>query len=266
VLTFGVLTDQHFGPKATFDGKLRKMSHLAPQLTRAFAERMRDEVRPDFVVNLGDCIEDESHALDSKRYLACLELMRRGGELVNVAGNHDLIHLSAADLRKAWGMDAAGTLYRSFERGGYLFIVLHTRERKDRDIRVGEEQLEWLAATLSSSDLPVVVLMHHSAADQDLRHNRWFEGAPHICLVEERVAVRRLLRGRASLVMNGHLHWNRLDVHDGVPYVTLQSLIENVDDDAPGTAAAAHAVVRIDDGSVTVEVSGAQPCSYQFAR
>ena len=162
MLTFGVVADQHFGPKANFADKLRKMSHLAPQLTRAFAERMRDEVRPDFVVNLGDCIEDESRELDLKRYAACLDVMRVGGELVNVAGNHDTVNLSATDLRTAWGMDASGPLYRSFERGGYLFVVLHTRERKHVNVTVGKEQLAWLGDTLSSS-LPVVALMHHSA-------------------------------------------------------------------------------------------------------
>jgi predicted phosphodiesterase len=269
MLTFGVLTDQHFGPRATFGGKLRKLSHLAPPLTKAFAARMRDEIRPDFVVNLGDCIEDESAAVDKKRYVACLDSMREAGvELVNVAGNHDMVHLTAADLRRAWGMPEGGPLYRSFERGGLCFVVLHTREKKDCDVTLGREQLAWLEQRLGETTLPIVVLMHHSAAEQDLRGNRWFEGAPHICLVEERVALRRLLarHGRTLLVMNGHLHWNHFDLIDGIPYVTLQSLIENVDDDAPGTAAAAHAVVRIDSASLSIEVAGAQPCRYQVTR
>ena len=31
--------DEHFGPKAYFAGKLRKLSHEAPALTRAFGPR-----------------------------------------------------------------------------------------------------------------------------------------------------------------------------------------------------------------------------------
>ena len=110
--------------------------------------------------------------------------------------------------------------------------------------------------------------MHHSAADQVLEGNRWFEGSPHICLVNERRALRRLFRerGKVLAVFNGHLHWNHLAVHDGIPYVTLQSLVENVDDDAPGRPAAAHALVRIDDKRIVVEVEGAERCRYQFAR
>ena len=65
-------------------------------------------------------------------------------------------------------------------------------------------------------------------------------------------------------VFNGHLHWNHLDVIDGIPYVTLQSLIENVDEDAPGRAAAAHAVVRLSPGRIVVEVEGAERARYQI--
>jgi len=268
MLCFGVLTDQHYGPDARLGGALRKLSHRAPQLTAAFASRMRDEVRPDFVVNLGDCVEDESPEADRERYRACLTAMRDAGrDLVCVAGNHDRVHLEPTVLRSEWGMPPDGPLYYAFERGGLLFVVLYTHERKDIDVRVGDEQLRWLETTLAAASLPLVVLMHHSAADQELRGNRWFEGVPQLCLVNERQRLRELLRayGRTLLVMNGHLHWNHLDVIDGIPYVTLQSLVENVEDDAPGTPAAAHAVVHIDSGQVLVEVAGAQPCRYQFS-
>ena len=58
------ISDAHFGPDATFDGKLRKLSGQAPALTAAFAARMRDEVKPDLVVNLGDAVEDEAPSTD----------------------------------------------------------------------------------------------------------------------------------------------------------------------------------------------------------
>jgi len=267
VVTLGVVTDEHFGPEARFGGKLRKLTARAPQLVEAFSTRMREQVRPDLVVNLGDCIEDESPRADRERYGACLDALRSAGaELVNVAGNHDRIHLDARTLRKAWGMPAEGPLHRSFDRAGWHFVVLATHETKDQSVDVDADQLAWLEADLAATTRPTVILMHHSAADQDLRGNRWFEGAPHICLVAQRQRLRELFsrHGRTRLVMNGHLHWNHLDVVDGIPYVTLQSLIENVEEDAPGTAAATHAVVRLDERRVLVEVEGAQPCRYQL--
>src|SRR5271168_4162326 len=47
-LTFGIVTDLHFGPEARWQGKLRKLTHMAGDLTREVVRRMNDEVRPDF--------------------------------------------------------------------------------------------------------------------------------------------------------------------------------------------------------------------------
>lgn len=266
-LTFGLVTDLHFGPEATFGGKLRKLTGHAPALARAFVARMNDVVRPDFIVNLGDDIEDESPEADRRRYAECIGILREArAELVNVAGNHDTIHMGAEDLLAVWEKPKGAGLYSSFDRAGYHFVVLHTQERKDVDVRIDDEQLAWLERDLAATALPTFVLMHHSAADQDLRGNRWFEGSPHICLVRERRRMRSLFReqGRVVAVFNGHLHWNHLDVIEGIPYVTLQSLIENLDDDAPGRAAAAHAVVRVSKKHVVVEIEGAERARYQF--
>ena len=72
--------------------------------------------------------------------------------------------------------------------------------------------------------------------------------------------------GDVRAVFNGHLHWNHLDVIAGIPYVTVQSLIENLDDDAPGRPAAAHALVRVSKKRIVVEIEGAERCRYQFER
>lgn len=270
-LTFALISDIHFGPEARFGGKLRKLTAQGPALVQAFVDRMNREVRPDFLVNLGDDIEDEDLEADRARYRACIDALRGAeADLVNVAGNHDVIHLAPADLLEIWGRGGEGAaLYSSFDRGDYHFVVLHTRERKDLDVSVGIEQLAWLEKDLNASKgKPVIGLMHHSVADQDLRGNRWFEGKPNICLVRERRAIRALFEAHGGVlaVFNGHLHWNHLDVIRGIPYVTLQSLIENVDDDAPGRAAAAHAVVRLSKRRVLVEVEGAERARYQFDR
>jgi 3',5'-cyclic-AMP phosphodiesterase len=267
MFTLALITDLHFGPETGFGGKLRKLTRCAPGLAKAFVARMNESVRPDLCVNLGDDIEDESHDADLARYRACVDLLRGSrAELVNVAGNHDTAHLSAEELLSVWAREDVDKLHYSFDRGGYHFVVLHTRERKDRDVTVGEEQLRWLRDDLSRTSAPTVVLMHHSAADQDLTGNRWFEGSPHICLVEERRELRAILResGLVRVVFNGHLHWNHLDVVDGVPFVTLQSLIENLDDDAPGRPAAAHAIVHLEPRRIVVKIEGAERARYQF--
>lgn len=265
--TFALVTDIHFGPEARFGGKLRKLTAEAPALLEAFVARMNARADLDLVVNLGDDIEDESPEVDRARYADCVRILRGlEAEVVHVAGNHDTIHQSTADLRAAWGLPPEGELYSSFDREGIHFIVLHTRERKDLDVSIGPEQLAWLEQDLAAHPGPTIALMHHSAADQDLHGNRWFEGSPHICLVRERRAIRKLFtaHGDVRAVFNGHLHWNHLDLIEGIPFVTVQSLIENLDDDAPGRPAAAHAIVRVDSRRIVVDVEGAERARYQF--
>lgn len=266
MLTIGLVADIHFGNNTRFDGKLRKLSAQAPSLLERFVRHMQEEVQPDFVVNLGDVIEDEASDVDAERYGAALEQLRRcPGQLYNVAGNHDTIHLDAATLRRWWGWPPAGPLYYGFDCGGLHFIVLQTIEKKDTDISIDSAQLEWLTAELDRTRRPTVVFMHHPAADQDLRDNRWFSRTEHIALLADRKRFRALLRDRGKVVavFNGHLHWNHLYVADRIPYVTLQSLVENVDDDAPGRAAGSYAVVRLSARTLQVQVAGIEPARYR---
>ena len=266
-LVLGFVTDLHFGPEAFHDGKLRKLTHHAASLTEGVVRAMNEVVQPDLFVNLGDDIEDESRDADLARYSECQRILRQAkAELVNVAGNHDVIHLTRDDLAKIW--QHAGPLFYSFDRGGFHFVVLHTIERKDVDVRIPHAQLEWLTADLAKTALPTVVLMHHSASEQDLSDSFWFKGLAHLALVVERRELRAILEasGKVLVVFNGHVHRNHLDVIGGIPYVTIQSLIENLDEDAPGRPAAAYAVAVLEERRITVRVHGNDPARYQFDR
>jgi 3',5'-cyclic AMP phosphodiesterase CpdA len=265
-LRLALVTDIHFGPLAYFHGKLRKMSHEGPDLLRGAIERVA-AWGPDLLVNLGDDIEDENPALDRQRYLACQKILRQAPcPLLNVAGNHDTVHLNLDDLNEAW--QRRGPLYYSLEHGPFHLVVLHTVERKDIDVRIDAGQLEWLRDDLARAGRDTVVLMHHSASEQDLEDSRWFSAAPHLALVQERAALRQILRdsGVVRAVFNGHLHRNHLDVIDGIPYITVQSLIENLDDDAPGRPASACALVTLDERRLVVRVQGNDPARYQIER
>jgi 3',5'-cyclic AMP phosphodiesterase CpdA len=266
-LTLGFVTDLHFGPAAYHDGKLRKLTHHAADLARGVVRAMNDELRPDLLVNLGDDIEDEGRDADLARYTECQDILRTAkAELVNVAGNHDTIHLTRDDLTHVWRR--SGPLFYSMDRGGHHLVVLHTLERKDVEVRIPHAQLEWLTEDLAQTKLPAIVLMHHSASEQDLEDSFWFKGLAHLALVKERAELRRILQesGKVRAVFNGHVHRNHLDVIAGIPYVTIQSLIENLDEDAPGRPAAAHAVATITESRIVVRVRGNDPARYQFDR
>jgi 3',5'-cyclic-AMP phosphodiesterase len=264
-LTIGIVTDLHFGPEARWQGKLRKLTHCAGSLARDFVRRMNDVVRPDLVINLGDDIEDESREADLARYGECQGILRGSrAPVVNVAGNHDTIHLNRDDLNGFWAR--SGPLYYSFDLLGWHFVVLHTIEKRDVEIRVPGPQLEWLQADLAGGRTPAIVLMHHSASEQSLDDSRWWPGRAHLALVKDRVELRREFERskRVRAVINGHLHWNHFDLIGSIPYITVQSLIENLDDDGPGRAAAAHATVQLSDSRMLVRVNGNDPARYQI--
>jgi 3',5'-cyclic AMP phosphodiesterase CpdA len=263
-LTIGFVTDLHFGPQAFHEGKLRKLTHHAGPLAREVVRRMNEELHPDLLVNLGDDIEDQDREADLARYGECQEILRSAkAELVNVAGNHDTIHLTRDDLARLWRRE--GPLFYSFDRGGHHFVVLHTHERKDVDVRIPRAQLEWCKADLARTTLPSIVLMHHPASEQPLERSFWFRGRAHLALVEERRELRAILEqsGRVRAVFNGHVHRNHIDVIRGIPYVTFQSLTENLDEDAPGRPAATHAIATVDETHLAVEVYGNDPASYR---
>jgi len=263
-MRFALISDEHFGPTAYFQGKLRKLTAQAGELCQAFVARMNDEVKPDLVVNLGDVIEDESRPKDLEHYGQFIDILSAlHCPVLHVAGNHDQVNLSDRDLCDLWRHE--GNLFYSRDVNGVHFSVLRTIEVTDVAIHLPEEQIAWLRADLEQTALPSVVLMHHPASDMRLDGNRWFEKRPHVCRVAERRALQRVLSEapRVVAVFNGHVHWNHFDLIGGVPYITLQSLVENLDDDAPGRAAAAHAIADLDDKRLVVRVAGAEPVRYQ---
>lgn len=264
-MRFALVTDIHFGPAAYFAGKLRKLTHEAERLTRAFVARMNGVEQPDLVINLGDVVEDQSRDADLANYSKFIGLMSElEARVLHVAGNHDTINLSHEELCGLWGHGAG--LHYSCDFEGVHLVVLHTNEVKDTAVHLAEHQLEWLVQDLERATYPTLVFMHHPASELELGGNRWFENAPHICRVAERRRLRSLLEasGKVVAVFNGHVHWNHFDVISGIPYVTLQSLTENLDDDAPGRASMAWAVCDLDSHRLAIRVFGEEPIRYQL--
>ncbi len=147
-------------------------------------------------------------------------------------------------------------LYYSFDSGKLHFIVLCSKVSGDETIWISNEQKKWLKKDLGSTDKKCVVFVHHGLADQDLTGNPWFEGNPENCLIANRKEIRNMLSRSKKViaVFNSHLHWDRQDFHDGIPYFTIQSLVENEND--MGLASETRAVVNIVDDKIDVEIIG----------
>ncbi len=264
-MRLGLVTDCHFGPPGFHEGKLRKLSHVAGSLLGEMVIEMNMHHRPDVLVNLGDVIEDHGKAEDREHYRAFLEVLSAlDAPLVHVAGNHDTINLSDEELAAEW--DWPGELHYSVVVEGVRLVVLRTVEIRGRSVSLPEHQLKWLDAVLEGSVEPCVLLTHHPCGEMNLRGNRWFAEAPHLARVSNRKKLRAVVERHPNVrgVFNGHVHWNHVSVVNGVPYVTVQSLTENLDDDAPGRPAAAYAIVDVLEQGLHVEVYGDEPCRYDF--
>ena len=264
-MRFALITDVHFGPPGWHEGKLRKLPQYAEPLVLDFVDRMNRVERPELVINLGDVIEDDTREADKRAYAHFIELL---GDLeapvLHVAGNHESVNLDDNDLGRLWGHE--GPLFYSRDVGGIHFSILRTEHRRATEVRLPQSQLKWLAEDLRTTTLPCVVLLHHPLGPMDLEGNPWFEKTPEICFVAEREQARQIIAESHKVigVFNGHVHWNHLGVVAGVPYVTLQSLTENVDEDAPGRPARSLAIVDVSPSSLKVRIEGEHPARYHL--
>ena len=291
-MRFAAVTDLHFGRAEPFKGVARKLTGHAPALTAAFVRDMNRRVRPDFVVVLGDVIEDQNPAADLVCYetatecLAGLEMPVR-----YVYGNHDLVNLTHRQLLRLTGEPA---LNSSFDTGGWHFVRLHstvyTVPAASPGAGMGQaaetlppdegpaapsggvelrgtvvgDHLEWLDRDLAAADLPTIVFTHFSAADLDLTGQFWFEDTPDEAMLVNRAEVRAVLESHGvAMFLNGHVHFNDHTVHNGISYVTVQSLVENATgDDRP---AAAWALIEAGDRGIGITVDGRDPARFTVA-
>lgn len=253
-MKFAIITDIHLGPEGHFKGVHRKINKDVKVYLENFVAEMNDVEKPEFVVVLGDIVEDDNEVNDKQNLDYLIALFKKlQCPVYYVAGNHDLQNISEVELE---GKFEQKELYYSFEKGDYNFIVLYTKSAKHKDAVVSAEQVEWLKKELKETKKKTIIFCHYTLADQDLAENPWFSTGPEYCLVKNRSETREILAESKKViaVFNGHLHWARQHIHDNIPYFTIQSLVENEED--KGIASEAHAVVKLKENQVSVEIKG----------
>jgi alkaline phosphatase len=262
MIRLALIADAHVGPEKMYEGQVRKLSRNSLPYLSQLADEINNSVKPDFVVQLGDLIEDsESWREDCDNYRLGLSAFERlNMPVLNVIGNHDQVNLSNSDLCR---LSMRNNLYYSADLSGFHCVVLFSSSVAHTDITISTEQRLWLAADLAATDKPTLVFLHHPLDDQDLRGNVWFAKYPRYCFVEDRHGIRQILSdsGKVVAVFNGHVHQNNISTIDGIHYVTVQSLVEKVGE--PDICSRAYALVTIDGNELTVNVKGADSAIYK---
>ncbi len=254
------ISDVHIGPSGLYKGVRRKLSEYSELYIYNFVKQLSNDY--EFAIHLGDLIQDDERKADLANYKNGLELFNKSPiPMHQLIGNHDCINIKQKELEE---FIKQTPLYYSFDASDYHFIILYTRVYKAEKSKIDDEQKAWLTADLAATTKPTVVFSHHSLADQNLFGNPWFEGWEEACLLENRREIRQVLfeSQKVIAVVNGHLHWNNVTHHDAIPYITVQSAIENYNDD--GESANAWGTIEIIDGKFNLIVHGNDPFTYGY--
>jgi Icc protein len=258
-MKIGVVADIHAGPDSD-----TQLGSNAPLLLDTFCEAM-GAFRPDLIVDLGDRVNPVAPGHDLERTARVRrQLSRVGVPIRHVIGNTDVVNLTKAEQVAA--LEKHGS-YERLDEWEPRIILLDSEDPPFERVggEIGEHQLAWLADVLEQDARPALVFCHHPLDDQDLSGHRYFAGRPDRACVVNRVRVRALLeRGaRVLAAFAGHLHWSRANVVNGVPHVTLGSLVDCAY--TGGRSSGTFAEVTIADRRVDVRIAGLQPERWSFA-
>jgi len=271
-MKFAILNDAHIGPITSGYkfGVQRKVMSEGEKLLKEFVRKMNEEDHPEFIINLGDSIEDvndkEKDIISYKRFLSLLSPLKY--PLYHLIGNHDVRTLPQEEIAKILGYEK---MYYSFDRGEYHFIALsfemtedHTHDLAAISAQIPKTQIEWLKEDLSKTNKFCIIFVHYGLADDDMKGNFWFEKDPHHAMMGNRKEVRKILEdsGKVKVVISAHQHWNRMKIHNGIPYFTVTSMIENTHND--GIASGANTIIELDSEKINVNVRGNDPAIFEY--
>jgi HAD superfamily hydrolase (TIGR01450 family) len=247
-----LVADIHHGAE-----KLTKKGTEALGLLDLFI-KFANDYGADLVVDLGDRISDVDRETDRELTGEVAAAFQRvSAPRRHLVGNHDVEFMTVTDGEELLGVPLTN---HSLDLGGYHLVFWQADTHVDIDdgFILQTSDLDWLADDLGRSDLPSIVFSHVPLDAASMAGNFYFEANPRHAAYDESHAIQKVLReaGNVILCVAGHVHWNKVNVIDGIPYLSLQSLTESFTT-APA-AAAAWATIEIGD-DIHWRVHGADP-------
>ncbi|MDP3066533.1 MAG: metallophosphoesterase [Methanobacteriaceae archaeon] len=262
-MKFAIVNDIHIGDYRPYKGIYRKNNLQAEKLLRNFVQKMNDSFMPDFVVQGGDMIEEANLAADKKNYKKGLAILSKlNCPVYHLVGNHELEYLSIKYLKETLKYRK---LYFNIDCKNFRFIFLFTKRfYPARETKLDSLQLNWLKKKVNT-DKKIIIFSHHSLVPVNTRKNFWFSKRPDLTFIKNYRQFLKIIAGKnVKLVFNGHLHWNKKAVVNGVHYITIQSLVENTSGKIKGPSANAFTLVSLNDNFSSIKTTGRDGKDYKI--
>ncbi len=199
--------------------------------------------RPDLILTGGDLVMDTMHQ-DRARVDAQWALFHAvlnanlSTPIEHCIGNHDVWGWSDRDtlqLEAGFGKQRVmeelelATPYRSFDQGGWHFVVLdstHPVEGDGYTAKLDEVQFEWFADDLALTTLPTLVLSHIPILaacayfDGDNEHSgNWHVPGAWMHIDARRLKDLFLGHPQVKVCISGHIHLEDRVEYNGVTYL-----------------------------------------------
>jgi predicted phosphodiesterase len=220
LFVFAAIADSHIKRYQFDDYRYLKALSISRELLANCVADINDHVPPvDFVVHLGDVtdfgtVSDFNHAKNVLDKLQC--------PLYPVVGNHDNF---MSDNKAAWKEFAAldSTNY-TFDYRGFHFVVIDCTPNPYDPAEIGCDSVlrDWVVSDLArNSGRPAVILSHFNMWERDW--NAMFDTTEHYAEYDGMPELRQVLEeaGNVVAVINGHVHANRVEVHNGIYYIDI---------------------------------------------
>ncbi len=249
----GMITDIHYANKPPRGTRYYRDS--LPKLQDAV--RHFNQIKPDFVVQLGDFIDAGKTLNQEIDNLKKIESLYAKLSMPRhyVYGNHCLHSLTKKEFKQHTGKSKN---YESYDHNGVHFVILDACHRsKDgvdyqrknftwKDSFIPPKQMQWLANDLQKTKWPTVIFTHQRI-DGLTQNNHRVTNASQVQKIIQKSK-------RVLAVFQGHSHQNDYSQIQGIHYVTLKACVEN-----QGLQNKSYATLNIfSDGSIAVQGFGKQ--------
>ena len=252
-LRIALISDIHHN-KATIE---YRPGNEAMKLIPAFIGEAEEE-NADIIIELGDRIGNASHDEDLMHLKEVAGAFSKSRiPVLHALGNHDLHFLSEAENLDILGMESP---YYAISICGYRLIVLNTAEPTgNSSIMPGDAQIEWLADEIEKATEKVIVFSHHPLIQQDQKGNPFFVDNPNGYKITDEARLQAILLANPKVIasINGHVHWNYCTEKDGIPFISVPSLIESYPEttNAPGQ----YIIAEINDDDLDISLNTLVP-------